>query len=672
MRQRSMSVYQPRDDNRLSKKFEGVVSDVEGQSDSEEEEEDITEAKDEGTVEAWTKADYDLLIEKLRGVLPKKDTKKAKSTLQHINWEEIQIRQHSSEEVRRVALSLVAKVRTYRTLGELLNDVPEVVDKVLSADKPKAPLTAYSVFMREYIPQCSNVKDAFRTGSKTFQELSAKKKKKYEDAAAQLKAEYQEKLAKYYEDHPDMVPVPKAKKSSRSAGRPKGAGSTSKAQLKRGRNRTPFNLFYESRLEEVPVITLQQCRQEWEELAVKDKLPFIRKSFESAEDTKLLNKKEQELFAISCGKPAFIGRTAYDYFQRQNRSKYDDLAPKERKQKLDNEYKQMSERQKLDLKVAFLAAKDNYVLAYQNYIKELPEAKQKVEIEYLKSISSGSAGKKDKTLPTKKTKEDDHYPGSTDEDPPVAESTTIKKKQNPTKKKPAAAAVPPPVEESEDEDEEPVTRPPMPSPTKRSRMEPPPRGSPSKAVPEPKAKTKAKKQLEQRFEASSGDDSSASQRNGRKRHKEVEAQVEEEEQQQREEVAEVADSGKKSKKKAKKDEEKPKVPMREPERPPTVLEEFYRQRVYKGKVGKHKESFASLSAARKRDIKEQMALAQKAYIEEFELFLKSMPKDQIRVYIQKVNKMKAAAAAREAEEEEEEGSTETGSSGSSDEEDDDE
>lgn len=91
-----MSVYQPRDDNRLSKKFEGVVSDVEGQSDSEEEEEDITEAKDEGTVEAWTKADYDLLVEKLRGVLPKKDTKKAKSTLQHINWEEIQIRHHSS------------------------------------------------------------------------------------------------------------------------------------------------------------------------------------------------------------------------------------------------------------------------------------------------------------------------------------------------------------------------------------------------------------------------------------------------------------------------------------------------------------------------------------------------------------------------------------------------
>lgn len=364
-----------------------------------------------------------------------------------------------------------------------------------------------------------------------------------------------------------MVPVPKPKKSSRSVGRPKGAGSTSKAQLKRGRNRTPFNLFYESRLEEVPAITLQQCRQEWEELAVKDKLPFIRKSFESVEDTKLLNKKEQELFAISCGKPAFIGRTAYDYFQRQNRSKYDDLAPKERKQKLDNEYKQMSERQKLDLKVAFLAAKDNYVLAYQNYIKELPEAKQKVEIEYLKSISSGSAGKKDKTLPTKKTKEDDHYPGSTDEDPPVAESTTIKKKQNPTKKKPAAA-VPPPVEESEDE--EPVTRPPMPSPTKRSRMEPPPRGSPSKVVAEPKAKTKAKKQLEQRFEASSGDDSSASARNGRKRHKEAEAQVEEEEQQQREEeVAEVAESGKKSKKKAKKDEEKPKVPMREPERPPT-------------------------------------------------------------------------------------------------------
>lgn len=173
-----------------------VVSDGEGQSDSEEEEE-ITGVKDEGTIEAWTKADYEQLVEKIRAALPKKDVKKAKSTLQHINWDDIQIRQHSSEEVRSVTLSLVAKVRTFRTLGEMLNDVPEVVDKILSADKPKAPLTAYSLFMKEYIPQCSNTKDAFKTGAKTFQELSAKKKKKYEDAAAQLKVEYQQKLTQF-------------------------------------------------------------------------------------------------------------------------------------------------------------------------------------------------------------------------------------------------------------------------------------------------------------------------------------------------------------------------------------------------------------------------------------------------------------------------------------------
>lgn len=673
MRKRSMSVFQPRDDNRLSKKFEGVVSDVDVQSDSEEEE-DITEAKDEGEIEAWTKTDYEQLVEKIRLALPKKDVKKAKSTLQHINWDEIQIRQHSTEEIRRVALSLVAKVRTFRTLGEMLNDVPEVVDKILSADKPKAPLTAYSLFMREYIPQCSNTKDAFKTGSKKFQELSASKKKKYEDAAAQLKLEYQKKLSQFYKDHPDMVPAPKPRKASSGSGRSKSSGGN--AQLKRGRNRTPFNLFYESRLEEEPSINVQQCRQEWEGLSVKDKLPFIRKSFETQDDVKLLNKKEQELLAQFQGKPEFVGRSAYDYFHRQNRSKYEDLPAKERKQKLDNEYAKLSERQKLDLKVAFLAARDNYILQYQKYIKDLPEDKQKAEIDYLQSISGSGAGKKDKTSSTirkdKKSKDDDHYPGSTDEDPPVAESTTIKKntkEKKPAKKKPAEVA--PPVQEEsdpedDDDEEQHVAKPQMPSPTKKSRMEPPAASS-KKAVastPKPAAeeKKKAKKQLDM---TSSGDESgaSASHKNGRKRQKEV----------VQEEVATLEeDTGKKSKKKAKKEEVK--VAMKEPERPPTVLEEFYRQRVYKGKVGKHKESLAALSATKKRELKAQMALAQKEYIVEFERFLKSLPKDQIRDYIQKVNTRNSTSAKGEDEEDDddEEGSTETGSSGSSDEEEDDE
>lgn len=676
MRKRSMSVYQPRDDNRLSKKFEGVVSDVEGQSDSEEEEEDINETKEEGTIESWTKADYDLLVEKIRAALPKKDGKKAKSTLQHINWEDIQIRQHSPEEVRRVALSLVAKVRTFRTLGEMLNDVPEVVNKLLSVDKPKPPLTAYSLFMKEYIPQCSTTKDAFKTASKVFAELSAKKKKKYDDAAVQAKLEYQQKLAQFYEEHPELIPAAKLTKSGRGRGRT--VESATKTQLKRERTRTPFNLFYESRLETVPGISLQACRQEWEELAVKDKLPFIRQSFETREDTKLLNKKEQELLAKAQGKPEFVGRNVFDYFRRQNRAKYDDLGGKEREQKLGNEYKQLSERQQLDLKVAFFAAKDEYVAQYQKYIKALPEDKQKAEIEYLQSISSGSAGKKDKAVRKEKKSKDDeqHYLGSADEDPPVAESTTIKKQQQPsskdkkpTKKKPAEP-VPPPVEE-DSEEEDYVEKPPMPSPTKKSRMEPPP--SPPKktvaAIPKPEPaekKKKSKRALEQRFEASSGDESSSSQKNGggRKRH----TVQEEEEEEEEEEVAPtpvVEDAGKKSKKKAKKEQETTKKkPLPEPERPPTVLVEFYRQRVYKGKVGKHKESFASLSAAKKAEIGEQMKAAQKQYIEDFEQFLKSLPKDQIRQYIQKVQK-------RPTREEDEDGSTETGSSGS-DEEDDDE
>lgn len=679
-----MSVFQPRDDNRLSKKFEGVVSD--GDHSDSEEEEDITEAREEGTVESWTKADYELLVEKVRSALPKKDVKKAKSTLQNFNWEEIQVRQHSPDDVRRVALSLLAKIRSFRSLGEMLNDVPEVVTKILSADKPKAPLSAYTIFMKENIPvwrqenQELKALDMFKHASKAFHELSAKKKKKYEDAAVQSKVEYQEKLAKYYEDHPDMVPPPKSGRAPRTK------EAVGKSHLKRGRNRTPFNLYYESRLEVTPAISVQQCRQEWEDLPVKSKLPFIRQSFETHEDTKLLNKKEQEMLAHFQGKPEFVGRNAFDYYRRQNRSKFDDLGGKEREQKLANDYKLLSERQLLDLKVAFLAARDEYVKQYQAYIKELPEDKQKAEIEFLQSIAGSGSNKKEKTAATKvkKPKEEDHYPGSADEDPPVAESTTIKrppKEKKPSKKK--AAPVPEQEEDEDDDDDDEEQLPSIPSPTKKSRMQPPP-ASPKKTVastPKPAGEAAKKKTTKQaassrRPESSSGEESgaSASNKNGssRKRHTTEQSPA------AAAKTSEV-DGKSKSKKKAKKEEEvatPPEPAMKEPERPPTVLEEYYRQRVYKGKVGKHKESLASLSAAKKREISDQMKIAQKQYIVDFERYLKSLPKDQIKDYIQKINNKRssggsvaAAAVAAPAVQEDAGGSTETGSSGSEEEDD---
>lgn len=488
-----MSVFIPRDSNRLSKRFEGVVSDNEINSDSENEEEIKSEIVEEDEVlsESWTKTDYDSLVEQLRGTLPKKDTKKFKSQLQTVNWDSIVIRHHGPEETRRVAESLIAKVRSFRTLGDVLNDVPAVVAKMLGGDKPKAPLSAYNLFtrdnltrLREENPEMKS-KDIFRVASKAFHELSAKKKRKYEDTAAQLKAEYQSVLAKYYAEHPDRAP----KKT------PRRAKGTSRLRLERKKN--PFNLFYESRLKNETNITLQQARKEWEELPVKSKLKFIRKSFEAHDAEYLLTKKEQEILARYHGKPDYIGRNVYEYYKRQNRHKYESMPSvgNEREMKLCEDYKSLSDLEVLQLRADYLSAKEKYIAEYQAYIKNLPEHKRKVEIEQLQKlmVKKEPSNSKKHTTP----KEDELYPGSVDEDPPAAESTTIKKTSKVKKTKQGTPSF---VKEEEDDD---IT-PGQPSPSKKAKRGPSPskKSAPVDSTP---TVSKAKKKLVE----SSGDDLSS-------------------------------------------------------------------------------------------------------------------------------------------------------------------
>lgn len=171
-----MSMFAARGDDQLSRKFEGVGSDNDAHYDSED------ETKDEGVLSGeWTKADYECLVAQLKETLPKKDYRKWKTTLQAVNWDQVKVRHHSAQEVETVAKQVIAKVRSFRTLGEILDDVPEVINKMLSAERPKPPLTVYSLFVKDMLPQLREehkdlkVQQIFKLVPKLFQELSTKK-----------------------------------------------------------------------------------------------------------------------------------------------------------------------------------------------------------------------------------------------------------------------------------------------------------------------------------------------------------------------------------------------------------------------------------------------------------------------------------------------------------------
>ncbi|XP_055594097.1 nucleolar transcription factor 1-like [Uranotaenia lowii] len=698
MRKRSMSMFSPRGDNRLSKKFEGIQSDQENRSDSEDEDEQennvmlsptksVLDEPEDTNLADWGKSDYDQLLDKLKAALPKKEQHSYKSTLQGIDWSKVSIAGRSTKEIQNTTNALVAKVRKYRTLAEILGDIPELVTKLLTVNKPKPPLSAYNMFMKDFKEQNEHIKgtDVFRQGAIEFKALSEKKRKRYDEAAERAKVKYKKSLEQYYIDNPELAPKPKDKTSRKGK-------SSSKELVK-----TPFNLFYQSRRETSDNITIQQARKEWEELAFKKKLKYIQQSFEaeSSDDAsrkKLLNKKEQQMLETFHGKPEFMGRSAFEYFKRKMRPTVENMTPQGRERRLIDMYKELSEKAVLDLKREYLDAREKYVKKYQAYIEKLPEDKRQAEIDVLMSLTQKNKKKRKPDDPTVADPQDEEtgYPESAEDDPPTAESTTIakkskkksepidesdtvtkkaKKKQIPEpeetivpKKSKKKHATPPPESDEDDEDEEDRA----PSPTKKSKLMGPPL-SPVKA--------NKKSNQDQNNTGTDSDASTSSDKQtgkGSKKKRQPEPFVDPEPVRSAKNGKNVAKEHptvvKEEHKGTVKEEPKSKGP---PEKPPNDPEEFYRQRIYKGKVGRHKESYSNLSTAKKHEIAEQMKAAQKKYLVEFESFLKALPRDQIRKYIQNANNQQKSrpqeAASSSEEEESESGSGEEESDDESDE-----
>ncbi|XP_058463333.1 nucleolar transcription factor 1-like [Malaya genurostris] len=657
LRKRSMSVFVPKHDNRLSKRFEGVASDNERHSDSEIDEDDdnlhtsIDEKSHELEPIDWTKADYDMLLEKLRSALPKKDIRKFDRTLQSINWEEIIIPNHSSEEVKKVTESLIDKVRRFRTLSEMLNDVPDIINKLLSAGKPKIPPHAYALYMKDnlarYRSSNMDMKNIFKIVSQEFQELSDKNKRKYEECAKRLKNEYKAKLLQYYEDHPEMKPLRKVKKKEPT--------------------KTPFNLFFHSRRETIE-ISLVQARKEWEALPIKKKLKYIRESFASENAGKLLNKKEQEMLDRDHGKPEFVGRNAFELFARKQRTQPDMLllTGKERELKIRKDYKELTKQEKDELKVEYTTAREKYITQYRKYIEKLPVEKREAEIEHIRSLTE--IKRKEKPEKKKEDKKANNsgkvlelYPGSGDFDQPVAESTTIKKaktkksstkvteieRQSPSKTVLSEKPKKNKTDSSSDETSKQLTKKELKPGSSQMK-----RASPQKMAELSSKKSKSSTEYKDSSEVESTVSVSiAVSKKGSSSNKPSDAApvfvsatkngsvIKDQKRRSSENTQSLVEikKPKKSIKKEKPEESKPtKVPLPEPERPPGNPEEFYRQRIYKGKVGKHRESYANLSAAKKLEISEQMKAAQQQYIIDLENYLKSMPPTEIQRYIQKV------------------------------------
>lgn len=613
MRPRSLSVAVDRHDI-ISKKFEGVASDENEEVVSDSDDPDDDQQAPEGKSD-WTNTDYDDLFQKIRAVLPNSDNRKAASRIKTIDWTKVAFGDHSADEVKDVTYKLIAKVRKYRTLGEMLDDITKK-SIVGVPKKPKAPPSAYNFYVKANLriikqenPELT-ANDVFRKVAEQFKQLSDKKKQKYEQLAEQAKEQYKKELEKFYIDNPNATPK-------------KNTGKLPKNKVpKKPSKVTPYNLFvYQQKLEGLNVSNADMKKQ-WESIDFEQKVKFIREAY-SSEQSKL-TKSEKDLLDIAHGKPEIVPRSTCEYYLKKHAVRNTSITPQAWRKSAMAEFRALPKIRKLELELELRRAQGEFVRKYRAYIDKLPAHEKQPEIDLLQLYLQTTMEKEEKLK----------YDGGdltgcsgTNElgDLPLAESTTneIEPRKKKSSKKVTSAELPPP---------SPVASKPL-----KSILKSP---APKHKLDEPDASTTASKKKKKSETPVVDSESDSSYKQGKKKPK------------KEKESSNGVDSDRGT---GENGSNLNRFAVKEPKRPPKDIMKYYKKFHYFGKAGKHKESFEKLSAQRKKMIEEEMRAAQKKYMVDLKKFLDHLPKSEVKAYVTHLKEfVKNGSSADEGETEEEE------------------
>ncbi|OCT60030.1 nucleolar transcription factor 1-B isoform X1 [Xenopus laevis] len=179
----------------------------------------MTAPKDQ---DQWSQEDMLTLLQTMKTLLPGQDNSKFKTTESHLDWNKLAFKHYSGSMCRQKWMEISNEVRKFRTLTELILDADEHVRHPYKGKKlkkhpefPKKPLTPYFRFFMEkrakyakLHPEMSNL-DLTKILSKKYKELPEKKKMKYIQDFQREKQDFERNMAKFREEHPDLMQNPK-------------------------------------------------------------------------------------------------------------------------------------------------------------------------------------------------------------------------------------------------------------------------------------------------------------------------------------------------------------------------------------------------------------------------------------------------------------------------------
>ncbi|XP_033911609.2 nucleolar transcription factor 1-A-like isoform X3 [Acipenser ruthenus] len=175
-------------------------------------------AVNEKASENWPKEDLLGLLESMRINLPQNDLTKFKTAESHLDWGKVAFNQYTADMCKQKWFEISHEVRKFRTLSEIILDAQDHVKNPYKGKKlkkhpdfPKKPLTPYFRFFMEkrakyakLHPEMSNL-DLTKILSMKYKELPDKKKMKYMQDFQREKEEFERNMARFREEHPDLI-----------------------------------------------------------------------------------------------------------------------------------------------------------------------------------------------------------------------------------------------------------------------------------------------------------------------------------------------------------------------------------------------------------------------------------------------------------------------------------
>ncbi|XP_042112006.1 nucleolar transcription factor 1 isoform X3 [Ovis aries] len=349
----------------------------------------------------WSQEDMLTLLECMKNNIPSNDSSKFKTTESHMDWEKVAFKDFSGDMCKLKWVEISNEVRKFRTLTELILDAQEHVKNPYKGKKlkkhpdfPKKPLTPYFRFFMEkrakyakLHPEMSNL-DLTKILSKKYKELPEKKKMKYIQDFQREKQEFERNLARFREDHPDLIQ--NAKKSDIPE-KPK----------------TPQQLWYTHEkkvyLKVRPDATTKEVKdslgKQWSQLSDKKRLKWIHKALEQRKEyeeimrdyiqkhpelniseegiTKsTLTKAERQLKDKFDGRPTKPPPNSYSLYCAELMANMKDVPSTERMVLCSQQWKLLSQKEKDAYHKKCDQKKKDYEVDLLRFLESLPEEEQ--------------------------------------------------------------------------------------------------------------------------------------------------------------------------------------------------------------------------------------------------------------------------------------------------------